>query len=283
MHPDIKLGVVKLRISNMERSVSFYEQAIGLEVIRKQEATTVLGIPGSKHELLILHEVENAIITPERSASGLYHYAILVPGREELAVIMQHLVDYGVQLGQADHLVSEALYLSDPDGNGIEIYRDRPRNEWQHDELGHVNMATKSIDWQGLVELAKGKQWQGMPAGTVIGHVHFHVHDMEKAREFYCDVLGFAIEADWYRQMGALFIAAGGYHHHIGLNVWAGRHAPLPPANSTGMEYFTIIVPHAEELERIKNRLQHAGYETNHLTNGLSVKDPNGIYVQFVS
>lgn len=281
LHPQTKLGEVKLKVSKLERSIAFYEQVIGLQLLSKEGNIAKLTTDGH-NVLLILEEVENAIVVPERRMSGLYHFAILLPSREALAITLQHLVEMNVHIGQADHLVSEALYLSDPDGNGIEIYRDRPRTEWTYDEQGNVNMATIAIDWQGLLALAQGRTWSGLPKDTVIGHVHFHVNNMANSKRFYIDVLGFKAEADLMRQMGALFVGAGGYHHHMGLNIWAGSNAPIPPSNSTGIDYFTIIVPNLEELSLLKSRLDAAGVAVENKDGALFLKDPNEIGIKLI-
>lgn len=281
LHPQTKLGEVKLKVSKLERSIAFYEQVIGLQLLSKEGNIAKLTTDGH-NVLLILEEVENAIVVPERRMSGLYHFAILLPSREALAITLQHLVEMNVHIGQADHLVSEALYLSDPDGNGIEIYRDRPRTEWTYDEQGNVNMATIAIDWQGLLALAQGQTWSGLPKDTVIGHVHFHVNNMTNSKQFYIDVLGFKAEADLMRQMGALFVGAGGYHHHMGLNIWAGSNAPIPPSNSTGIDYFTIIVPNLEELSLLKSRLDAAGVAVENKDGALFLKDPNEIGIKLI-
>ena len=281
LHPQTRLGEVKIKVSKLDRSIAFYEQVIGLQLLNKEGNIARLTTDG-KNVLLILEEIENAFVIPERRMSGLYHFAILLPSREALAITLQHLIEKNVQIGQADHLVSEALYLSDPDGNGIEIYRDRPRSEWTYDGQGNVDMATIAIDWHGLLALAQDQTWSGLPKDTVIGHVHFHVNNMANSKRFYIDILGFKAEADLMRQMGALFAGAGGYHHHLGLNIWAGSNAPIPPSNSTGINYFTIILPNLEELSLVKSRLDAAEIPVENQDGALFVKDPNEIGIRLV-
>lgn len=275
LHPDTKLGVVKLKISDLERSLKFYQDVIGLRLLKQGGRTAELTADGQT-SLLILEEVPNAVITPQRSFSGLYHFAILLPTRKDLGLSLKRLIESGVRIGQADHLVSEALYLDDPDQNGIEIYRDRPREEWDFNGDGTVRMASDPIDWDGLLREAEGAEWNGLPSGTLIGHVHFHIGDIRKARAFYCDVLGFNIEADWMR-MGALFIAAGGYHHHIGLNLWAGAGAPPAPKNGTGIDYYTIVLPDEEELKKVIASVAAAGFSHEEREDGVYLSDPFGI------
>ncbi|MDQ6419763.1 VOC family protein [Paenibacillus sp. LHD-117] len=281
LHPGTKLGVVKLKISDLERSLKFYEDVVGLRLLKQHGRTAELTVDGST-ALLILEEVPNAVITPPRSFSGLYHFAILLPTRKDLGLALRRLIESGIEIGQADHLVSEALYISDPDHNGIEIYRDRPREEWNINSDGTVRMASDPIDWDGLLQEAGSTAWSGMPAGTTMGHVHFHIGDMAKARRFYCDVLGFDIVADWMR-MGALFIAAGGYHHHVGLNLWAGAGAPPTPPNGTGIDYFTIVQPNDEETAKVAESAAAAGFEPTKQDGAIFLTDPFGIRVKLVS
>ncbi|HEY0827457.1 MAG TPA: VOC family protein [Bacilli bacterium] len=274
--PNIELGEVKLKVSNLQRSVKFYQEVVGLKLLTPEmpdlpgdpletadtldilNPTARLTVDG-KQALVVLEEIPNAKIVQPRSATGLYHFAILVPNREALGLSLRNLIESGIRIGQADHLVSEALYISDPDHNGIEIYVDRPRESWSMDAEGYYTMASDPLDWDGLLQEAEGKSWTGLPLGTIIGHVHFHVGELELAKEFYCDLLGFEIKLDARRQMGALFISAGGYHHHVGLNIWAGVGAPVPPENGTGLKYYTILMPNHAEWDKIVNRLKNAG------------------------
>ncbi|MFB9325162.1 VOC family protein [Paenibacillus aurantiacus] len=282
LHPDIKLGEVKLKVSDLPRSIRFYEDIVGLTLLAREEKTASLGVDGSA-PLLVLEEVRDAVILPRRSASGLYHFAILVPTRKALGLALRNLIASGIHIGQADHLVSEALYIEDPDHNGIEIYRDRPRNEWPREANGQVKMASDPIDWDGLLKEAEGSDWEGLPAGTVIGHVHFHVGDLAAAKAYYCDTVGFEIATDGWRQMGALFIAAGGYHHHIGLNLWSGQGAPAAPANAAGLAYFTLVLTGAEELERVTAALREAGVPVEARDGACFATDSSGITMRLVT
>ncbi|RIX49321.1 VOC family protein [Paenibacillus nanensis] len=282
LHPSTRLGEVKLKVSSLERSLAFYQSVIGFQVLRQEGRTAELTADGT-NVLVVLEEVPNAVIVPERSSSGLYHYAILLPTRKALGVALRRLLEHGINVGQADHFVSEALYISDPDLNGIEIYRDRPRDEWEYDAQGMVKMGTEPIDWNGLLAEAEGSEWQGLPAGTVIGHVHFHVRDLAESKQFYCDALGFEIEVDMMRFMRALFISAGRYHHHIGLNLWAGAGAPRVPANGTGIVYFTVVLPNAAELEKTALNMKQSGYTVERDGDIWWTEDPNGIKVKLVA
>lgn len=280
LHPDTRLGTVKLRVSNLERSLAFYREIIGFRLLKQDGRIAELTVDGA-NPLLVLEEVPDAVIIPQQSASGLYHYAILLPSRKDLGVTLRKLVESGIRVGQADHLVSEALYLSDPDLNGIEIYRDRPREEWSYNPQGYVNMATESLDWDGLLKEAEGTAWTGLPEGTTIGHVHFHVGDMLKAKRFYSETLGFDVEADWLR-MGALFLGAGRYHHHIGLNLWAGNGAPNVPPNGTGIDYFTIVLPDKDELEKVSASAEASGFQVESDGDIRWITDPFAIKARLV-
>jgi catechol 2,3-dioxygenase len=279
--PRIELGEVKLKVSNLERSLQFYQDVIGFKIL-SQEANTAKLTTDGKKALVVLEEIPNAVSVPRRSAAGLYHFAILLPKREYLGVALRRLVESGIHIGQADHLVSEALYIADPDHNGIEIYCDRPRETWKRDAEGNYIMASDPIDWEGLLDEANNCSAEGLPPETTIGHVHLHVTDLRKSRQFYCDILGFDITANVAEQMGALFISAGGYHHHIGLNIWAGIGAPLAPQQGTGLAYFTIVFPNPEALERTLQQLENAEITADEQDFAWVVKDPSGIELRLI-
>lgn len=229
---DAHIGEVDLVVSNLERSTRFYTDVLGFDADGCR-----LSAPGGR-VLIELHERKDAVARPRRSA-GLYHFAILVPTRAALGRSLRRLSDMRWPLsGAADHLVSEALYLSDPDGLGIEIYRDRPRDTWRISG-GEVAMASDPLDLQSISdEPGADARWSGLEAGTTIGHVHLHVPDLDSAEALYCGQMGFDVMMRGYP--GALFVAAGGYHHHLGLNVWAGVGAPAPPENAVGLRSFTV-------------------------------------------
>ncbi|MET3549046.1 VOC family protein [Paenibacillus cellulositrophicus] len=283
MHPEMKLGPVKIKISRMDRSIAFYTEIIGLEVLKREGSTAELGPRGSASPILILEELEDAVIVPERSHAGLYHFAILLPSREHLGTVVRHFIQTDTPFGQGDHAVSEAIYLSDPDQNGIEVYADRPRDTWRKEPNGNYVMVTEAVDLRGLLEQSAGLEWQGLPAGTVIGHVHFHVGSLPEAKRFYCDILGFDVVGD-YARMRALFISAGGYHHHVGLNIWAGAGAPPVPANGTGIDYMTIVLPGAREVEELVQQVREAGMAAEEQEEGaFLVRDPWNIGVRLTS
>ncbi|MGL4650770.1 MAG: VOC family protein [Caldilineaceae bacterium] len=253
IHPATRMGAVGLIVSDLNRSVRYYHESIGLHVHRRSETQAWLG--AGAHDLLVLTEQAGARPV-QRGRTGLYHFAILVPSRKELARVLRHLIDTRTPLqGMSDHGVSEAIYLGDPDGHGIEIYRDRPRDEWPVvDET--LQMTLDPLDVPGLLgEVTSGKVvWHGMHAETTIGHVHLHVASLSQAEEFYCGQLGFGFMQRMFDQ--ASFVAAGGYHHHLGLNIWAGLGAPPPPADAARLDWFEIVLPtsaaYSEALARLR-------------------------------
>ncbi|MBP2002413.1 catechol 2,3-dioxygenase [Paenibacillus shirakamiensis] len=275
IHPQTTLGVVQLRVSDLETSTIFYTEVIGLNILHQSDYKVELTVDG-EHSIVILSELTKGTVLPQRSGAGLYHFAILVPDRASLGLVVRNLVKHNIPVGQGDHLVSEALYISDPDNNGIEIYRDRPRDTWTRDEQGLIVMTTDPVDVEGLLAASEGLTWSGLPEGTVIGHVHFHVADLNQAEAFYVGVLGFEIVARYGDS--ALFISAGGYHHHIGLNTWAGVGASPVPENAAGLDFYEIIVPSRQELDVVVGRLRASGTEVHDGDDGVYyAKDPFNI------
>jgi catechol 2,3-dioxygenase len=234
---DAHIGQVSLTVRDLDRSLSFYCDVLGFIEARRDSRVSFLAPPGGR-VLIELHERTDAAAKPRRSA-GLFHFAILVPSRAALGRSLRRLAEQRWPMsGAADHLVSEALYLDDPDGLGIEIYRDRPRDSWRKAN-GEIAMATDPLDLQSVHdESGAAAPWTGLDPETVIGHVHLHVPHLDTAEAFYCGRIGF--EPVVRRYSGALFVAAGGYHHHLGLNIWAGIGAPPPPGNAVGLRSFTV-------------------------------------------
>lgn len=279
LQPDTQIGLVQIRVSNLERSLTFYQNVVGLSVLRQTGREVEMTADG-QNVLLILREIENARVIRPNSVAGLYHFAILVPDRPSLGLVVRNLISSGIEVGQGDHLVSEALYIQDPDNNGIEMYRDRPKSEWKYDAEGHVMMSTDPVDVDGLLAASEGLSWNGLPAGTVIGHVHFHVGNLNKAKAFYVDLLGFELTANY--GSAAMFISAGGYHHHIGLNVWAGQGAPAAPADTVGIDYFTLILTNEEERNAVVERVRQAGYAVTEVNGTPTFQDPWNIGIRLV-
>jgi len=234
---DAHLGSVSLTVTDLDRSVAFYRDVLGFQETSRQGASSWLAAADGP-VLVELHERRDAIPKPRRS-TGLFHFAILVPSRAALGRSLRRLAARQWPLsGVADHLVSEALYLNDPDGLGIEIYRDRPRDTWRRTN-GELAMATDPLDLQAVAsEPGADTPWQGLGSGTVIGHLHLHVSRLDEGEAFYCGEIGFEPVVRSYP--GALFVSAGGYHHHLGMNTWVGEGAPPPPENAVGLQSFTV-------------------------------------------
>jgi catechol 2,3-dioxygenase len=270
--PHTFVGQVDIKVSNLERSLVFYKDIIGFQVLQQSERKALLTVDG-KTALLSIEQPENVIMKQGRT-TGLYHFAILLPNRSDLAAVLLHFIQIGFQLqGASDHLVSEALYLGDPDGNGIEIYTDRPASTWKWNN-GEVAMTTEPLDVQDLLAEGQGKQWKGLPAGTLMGHIHLHVSELQKTEEFYCKGLGFDIATRYGNQ--ALFISTGGYHHHIGLNTWAGVGAPKPAENSVGLKYFALVLPNEEARKKVIEQLQGIGATVTEKDGNYITEDPSG-------
>ena len=269
--PAASIGAVHLTISDLARSVRFYQSPLGFLVHRRDDRTAWLGAGGP--DLLVLSQCETA--PRVRGTTGLYHFAILVPTRADLARALRRLVATDtVMQGAADHGVSEALYLADPDGNGIEIYRDRPRAEWPY-VGGQLRMGADPIDFEELLaETAAVDDNGGLATGTRMGHVHLHVARLEDAERFYVGVLGFQLMQRY--GPSALFVSAGGYHHHIGLNTWAGVGAPPPPPGAIGLRHFVVQLPSEAAVEDVAARLRGARVPIETVEDGLLVRDPAG-------
>jgi catechol 2,3-dioxygenase len=288
--PATTIGEVQLVVADLKRSTQFYQERLGFAVIEERARSeqgyqTVLG--AGKRRLVVLNERPGVKPRPPSGGgsrmTGLYHFAVLLPNRRALARLLVHLAEDETEVqGAADHGVSEALYLSDPDGTGIELYSDRRRGEWPVDDLGKLQMGTDELDVDDLVlELKDGLlPWNGLPETTVIGHVHLHVADLAAAERFYTQVLGFQLTQRY--GSGAIFVSAGGYHHHIGLNTWAGVGAPPPPADVAGLRWFEVMLPDAETLGAVRGRLGAAGISSEEQEGGFLVQDPsqNGILLR---
>ena len=265
---DLALGAVALSSRDPERLIPFYRDGVGLDVLATGE-TTVLGAGG--RPLVEITRRPDAARAPAR-APGLFHMAIRVPDRSSLAARLLALHHMGLRMGASDHLVSEALYVDDPDGNGIEIYRDRPADEWPRSADGTIAMATLPLDLNALAREAP-QAAQAAPAGTDMGHVHLKVSDLDAARRFWVDTVGLTVMA---RYPGALFVSADGYHHHLGLNTWQSSGAPAPAAGTAGLDHFTVRLPPAS-IEALGQRLAAAGVAFSAIEGGgLTLRDPSG-------
>ncbi|MDR7542960.1 MAG: VOC family protein [Armatimonadota bacterium] len=272
----VSLGPVSLTVRSLERSLGFYCDILGCR-IRRRDATMV-EVGTEQTTLLELWERPQAKPRPPRT-TGLYHVAFLLPTQADLARALQRLVAlrYPIE-GASDHLVSEAVYLADPDGHGMEIYADRPRDAWPY-RNGLLEMATVALDVDDLMSALKAdpRPWTGLPEGTRIGHVHLRVADLDAAEAFYRDVLGFDLMARYGE--GACFLSAGGYHHHIGLNTWAGVGAPPPPRGAIGLRHFSVVLPGEAQFGAVADRVRAAGITVLEHPSGLLARDPshNGV------
>jgi catechol 2,3-dioxygenase len=269
---EARLGAIRLRVRDLDRLRRFYEEAIGLRVLPGNGAVTALGVEDG-HPLVELEPDPDASRRPPHT-TGLFHLAILVHSRADLARAIRRVVATGWRLsGTSDHLVSEALYLSDPEGNGIELYRDRPRDEWSYTG-GDLRMDTLPLDLGSLLaEGDEGGSDTGMPDGTTLGHVHLQVADLAAAERFWVDALGLDVTVRGYP--GALFVSAGGYHHHVGLNTWAGVGAPPPPEGAQGLVRFEVVLPDTDAVHEAGARLSAAA-PVELVDDGVLARDPSG-------
>ncbi|HDU7592290.1 TPA: VOC family protein [Listeria monocytogenes] len=272
---ELRLGEVVLNVGHLKEMAGFYQEVIGLKLLEENERMVRLGVSGSDEALLVLKKIDNAVV-PEVPRIGLFHTAFLLPTRESLADVLLHLAKSGYPIdGAGDHAYSEALYLHDIEGNGIEIYADRPKAEWMRDGDGNLPMVTEQVDVDSLLQIATDEPFTGMPNGTIIGHVHLQVADADKAEQFYKEALGMKLTT---AIPSARFFAAGDYHHHIGSNVWTGRNLELLQENETGLAWFTIITP---DKDAIITTLEEQGYDVKRFESTISVTDSNGIKIHF--
>lgn len=269
--PATRMGPVELTVADLDRSLDYWQRAIGLRTLEREDGRATLGADAS-----LLHLVEEPGARPDTGRTGLYHVALLVPDRPSLARFLAHVARERIALeGLSDHDVSEAIYLRDPDRHGIEVYADRPRELWE----GHVRerLTTMPLDVDGLLgELGEpdAESFEGLPDGTTVGHVHLRVGDVDETVRFYRDVLGMGLMA----QLGstAAFLSAGGYHHHVGANTWESRGASTAPAGFATLRHATIVLPDAAERDRVAARVADAGGEPEPTDGGVLVRDPSG-------
>lgn len=272
IHPDTRIGAAHLTVSDVDRSTAFYERTLGLQVHRREGDAAYLGVGGE--DLLALEESPGA--RQVAGTTGLYHFALRVPTRRELARTLRHFLETGtVELGFGDHWVSESLYLSDPDGLGVEVYWDRPRDGWPIEVWQSKRTTAQLVPQDVLAELdGHDEAWAGLHAGADMGHVHLHVADIPAAEHFYGEVLGF----DLIRRRGdtATFLSAGGYHHHVAVNTWAGVGAPPAPDDAAGLRWFEVILPDQADVDRIAERIRAEDLTLQEADGGLLVADPSG-------
>jgi len=274
---DTTIGAVVLTTPNLDRALTYYKENIGLELLARQDGQATLGA-GDTPLLILRAEAKTDVVS---HATGLFHCALLVPSRLELARILQHLIDTETPIsGASDHRVSEALYLTDPDGHGIEIYRDRPRDTW-YDTNDNFVMTTERLDIDGLLGELKNDtaEWNGLHAKTVMGHVHLRVADVDAACAFYTDVLGFGHMTDY---PSASFVSAGGYHHHIGMNMWQSAGAEPAPDDAARLLFYEIHLPDQNALDAVVTNVRAARVPITQHETGWLLRDPaqNGILLR---
>jgi catechol 2,3-dioxygenase len=274
-----RVGTVHLSVADLDRSVGYYEHAIGLRVHARDGDRVRLGAGGE--DLLVLREEPGA--APVRHASGLYHFALLVPERAHLARWLAHAARERVPLvGMSDHFVSEAIYLSDPDEHGIEVYWDRPREQWEGRVAERMTTLPLDVgDLLGVLDDPRTEPFDALAGGTVMGHVHLRVAEIPATAAFYCDALGFGLMAAFGAQ--AAFMSAGGYHHHLGANTWESRGAGQAPPGHATLERATVVLPSAGDVERLAHEVSVLGQEPEPIEDGVLVRDPSGNPVALVS
>jgi catechol 2,3-dioxygenase len=268
----LRLGQVRLQVGDLARSLDYYTGVLGLNVRERSDASATLAAADGT-VLVELVAVPGTRPVQPHSRLGLYHFALLLPDRPSLGRFLAHLARTGTRIGASDHLVSEAIYLRDPDGLGIEVYADRPRAEWRY-AGGQIEMTTVPMDTEGVLAAAGGQPWTGMPAGTVMGHLHLHVSDIEAASRFYHEALG--LDRTVWNYPGALFLSAGGYHHHLGLNTWAGANAPAPAEDESRLLHWRIVLPSTDDARSVAERLTAVGHVVTESAGEWAAHDPWG-------
>ena len=273
-----RLGRVRLQVAELARSLAYYERVLGLRVVARDAARAELGTADGT-VVVELRQLPGATPVPHNGRLGLYHFAILLPDRPALGSFVAYLGAIGMRAGMSDHLVSEAVYLTDPDGLGIEVYADRPRSEWRH-EGRQLVMATEPLDVRSVVAAAAGREWSGMPDGTRLGHVHLFVADIDDGERFYHQGLGF--DKVVWNYPGALFLSAGGYHHHLGTNTWA-RHASPATARDARLLDWEIVLPAATDVSAAAASLTAQGAAAEWSEDGAAFGDPWGTRLRLVA
>ncbi len=277
IEPNAKINSVHLKVSDIDKSLQFYEYFLGFKIVKKDSSSVFLSHDGNLPYLVALTETKTN--STNQKHAGLYHFAILLSQRKDLANFLYHLLQHKDEVkidGFSDHLVSEAIYIRDPDNIGIEIYRDREKSQWEWND-NNVRMTLDPLDIEGL-QKEYTQSWDGFSADTTIGHVHLHVSNLERAKKFYSEILGFKNTAS---MKGALFFAAGDYHHHIATNVWLGEN--ILPANSEfpGLDYFTINLSDNTNLDDLINSLNDSKTTFTKLENGsINIFDQDKISIQ---
>lgn len=272
------IGRVSLQVSELNRSIDYYEKVLGLRLISREGTRAELGPVDEDVVILELNEKPGVRHVARRGLLGLYHFAVLLPDRASLGSFIVHLSEIGAYAGMSDHFVSEAVYLTDPDGLGIEVYADRPRSSWVVEDR-QLEMTTKPLDVASVVEAAQGRKWAGAPKGTRIGHVHFYVGDLDEAASFYHNALGF--DKVVWSYPGALFVSAGGYHHHVGLNTWA-QGSPVATDDDARLLDWELKLPDSASVDAAAKSIQAAGFDVSRDEDAAVTRDKWGIRLRLV-
>lgn len=275
--PTMYVRDVTLNVENLDRSLQFYKEVLGFEVARRTQKTASLITAGG--DVLLILVQSSAMQKFQPRMTGLYHFALLLPSRKDLSVFVRHLLSLGLRFGSGDHLVSEAIYFSDPDGHGIEVYADRNPTSWNW-RGEEVEMATLPIDFDSLLSLTTNNDsWEKMPKGTVMGHIHLQVKDMEQNERFYVEGLGYQIVSRLGKE--ALFLSDNNYHHHVAFNTWAGSYIKDKSDESVGIKAFTVIVPSIKARREIVSQLKKQGFIVEETEGKTFAYDPSNIIVTF--
>lgn len=268
--PAVFVRHVQIKTTDLGRSLAFYRDILGFRLLEQDERTALLTADG-KTSLVSLVQPDDVITKPPGTV-GLYHLALLLPNRSDLAALVTHLSAQGVRFGASNHLVSEAIYFQDPDGIGIEVYTDTDPTTWKWSNAG-VAMDTLPLDFDSLLDASQGP-WHGFPQDTIIGHIHLQVSKLAPAEIFYTQGLGFEVAARY--GAGARFLSTEKYHHHIAFNTWLGEGAPQAPRNSAGLDFFTLAFPDERKLEETVGRLKTLGWEAKKAGTACTIEDPSG-------
>lgn len=274
----VHVGRAHLVVRDLNVMANFYEKVLGLRRVEASESGVELG---AGDRVLLTLTTRGDVATAPRNAAGLFHNAFLMPDRAELAHWLAHAAHLGVHFdGASDHLVSEAIYLSDPEGNGIEVYRDRKPEEWTYHPDGTVEMDTRRLDLQALYDGAAKTPWAGMSPEAALGHIHLQVGNVPEADRFYEGVLGLKKMASY---PGASFYASGSYHHHVAANVWNSRNAPVRTATMTGLRDYELAFNDKAALDRVLSTLEGLEIRADRTPRGFSLADPWGIGLTLVA
>lgn len=269
---------IHLKVEDIDRSLGFYQDIMGFKVLKNEERLAVLTSDGVTPMIIIEQPIDVIAKLPKRT--GLYHFALLLPNRISLGLFLKNIIknQYPI-IGGSNHGVSEAVYLQDPDDNGIEIYIDTDSATWEWDNE-NVKMVNSPIDYEGIIASAGDLEWNGMPTETIIGHIHLHVADLNESKRFYLDGLGFDLMQEM--QNTAVFTSTGGYHHHIGFNIWNGKGAKALPDNSVGMKFYSLIFPDEESRRKTIEKLEILGFSAIYRDHKIFVKDPSENLIELI-